>query len=202
MTLPWLNPFHEEWSNWEIANRHVAWPNVHDPRRKKGFWFIGQPPLVAPMFSRVITRMFYVQNTIDTLWAEIPCESISQHNFGGTSGVNELGQRLDLLVTDHVVAHPEFGERGVHWQFLYHRDGFSDDVTIEQFFPGTVTFFGGVPFWWDWARNRSPPPTVIVYRTSFEDGQDTDWSTTDAYDRLLWATCPMGRVIPNNPVVA
>jgi len=199
--LAWLVPFEPDWVSWTRNTRDFAWPTPNDERRKQGFWFIGQPPLVAPMNARVVTRLFYKLNEPPTLFCEIPCESIASHTFGGSSGVNELGQRIDLLVTDHVTPHPEFGEIGVHWQFLYHRDGFADDVTFDMFFPGLQGFFGGVPYWWDWAFTRTTEGGLIVYRTSFEPGQDTDWTTVNAFDQLFWHTISAGRTIPRNPVV-
>lgn len=202
MTLPWLNPFPDEWLQWVRTNRRIGWPNVHDERRKKGFWFHGTPPSVEPMNARYVTRMSYRGPGQPILFAEIPCESISQHNFGGDSGLSDLGQRITLLVTDHVEPHPEFGKIGVHWQFLYHRDGFADDVLVEKWFAGGPNFFNGVPFWWDWGEVRAGPSDDYVYRSSFEFGQDTDWNTTSTFGSLFWATCPMGRVIPLNPVVA
>jgi len=196
--MAWLNNFVAEWGNLFQFNVTRAWANVNEERRRESYWFVNQGPGVAPMMSRYVTRFFYKAFSFEVLQVELLTSVVGAGVYDASSGLNILGQKIDFEVRDHVTAHPIFGTRGVGFKFVYSRVGFADDVTNEMFW--AVPSPGDPPCAYDRGNEDglATPENPNTWRTTFEDGQDTDWSSPNISNVCQFGAISSGREIPNN----
>ncbi len=186
----WIDPIDfRDLALWRDARENRAWPTPNTLRAFGGYWFprVGTEP--APIASHYLLRFDY-QNDQDTaLWVDHICEPTRDFETYSDSGVNDLGQRLQLFVRDvaQFTAEPSLG--GVEWEFVYDRDGFADTVRAYLLWPtGGPQFGDHVPFAADHPR---PQAGGIVARwlVEGEDG-DTDWTVNSLFaglGLLFWA---------------
>ena len=147
---------------------------------------------------RYVTQFFYKLGSTDALYVELKTTGVSDGLYVAVSGVNILGQQLDLTVRDFDTPHPVHGERGVSISWLYQRAGFVDNVTSELFWPVPVPGDEPVPYFFDHQNNSPVPSPPPFWSTTFEPGQDTDWSNPIAQGSLQFVSISSGREIPEN----
>jgi len=196
--MAWLNPFRAEWNTWAARSITRGWPNVNEERRNDNYWFVNQGPGVAPMMSRYVTQFFYKAFSTDALYVEFLTSGSGDGVYVAASGLNILGQQLDLTVTDHATPHPVHGDRGVSMEFLYTRVGFTVPVTSELFWPVPQPGDEPVPYFFDHQNNSPEPTPPPFWTTTYRVGQDTDWTNEQLQGSLQFVSISSGRTIPRN----
>jgi len=197
----WINDMTQnEWGAWWPNTAKVRWPHVDDERGSRSNWFTNSGPDIEPMLVRLVTRFFYALGTGPVLQAYFELEGIDEDLSSDVTDVNALGQTLGCTLRNWRLPHPVFGNEGVSWTWVYHRDGFADDVTSEIFLPRVNVNWDYVPFWW-YGIEGVNHPNYFRWTTTYAVGQDTDWTALESqhYNDIHWHAIPWGRDVPQNP---
>jgi len=194
----WLNPFFLEYPQFHDKTVTRGWANVGEERRLENYWFVNQGPGVAPMMSRYVTQFFYLLGTINALYVEFNTSGTGAGIYAADSGLNILGQRLTLEVRDWTTVHPIRNSLGVAFKFVYSRVGFLDDVTNELFFAVPQPGDPECPFNLDNPEGLATIERPNEWTTTFEPGQDTDWTSPNPSGVCQFVAVSSGREIPKN----
>lgn len=153
------------------------------------------------MFSRIVSHHLIARGSENRLHAYFELESISENLASAVTPLNELGRRLSVELRNWPTPHPVFDEIGVSWDWLYHREGFADDVMFGIFNMPNTTQHEWTPHWFDWPFNRGVDDNLRTARaySSWESGQDTDFDPFEPPNRYIaFHAIPFGRSVPNN----
>lgn len=204
MPSGWINTISfEQWGTFYLTtDQNKIWPVANDIRRFQGLWLSNQGPLIAPMYARIITRHEIAAGLENRLFTNMELETDDDGNASADSGLNELGRRLTVTLRNWDEPHPVYNELGVSWDWEYSRVGFGTNVLFGVFNMPNTSQHEFTPFWYDWPFNRGTDPIIRsaqVY-SSFQPGQDTDWSPQGfAQNYIKFHSIPFGREVPANP---
>jgi len=195
--LAWLTPFPEEYNRWRFDNFKPAWPVPHEQRRFGQFWFPFAGPTVSPVLSRYVTFFKYRLDFDDALFADIRLFESGPFAVHGDSGINVLGQRIQLDVINQPGGGPRYPVSGVEWLFTYTRLNFTGFVELGVLRPydeSTPEVF--VPFGFDYGFAFSPGPELWHFDEQGEAGED--WLSDRVWQDASFAGCTEGRDVPRN----
>jgi len=175
----WIEPIDDiALGRWIINRRNRAWPTPNTKRAFGGYWFpnAGRDP--APMLTNYLLRFSYRGTGQPILWVAHQCEPVADEDFHvySDSGVNGLGQRLQMHVRDVSVPTGPAGDTGIEWEWIYDREGFADSVHTRMFIHrDTLLPTAAVPFDHDWPQPKTLEPGRSTYNVETPLG-DTDWT--------------------------
>lgn len=207
MASQWLNFIEfQEWIDFYLSTQDdQPWPVANDPRRLQPFWISNQGPLIAPMYSRIVTRHTIAPGVENRLVAYLELEPDDDGNAFADSGLNELGRRLTVTLRNWTEPHPVYNEIGVSWDWEYTRVGFSATVTFGVFNMPNTSQHEFTPYWYDWPFNRGTDPVIRSAQVYLNagPGTDTDWENfTRPENNIKWHSISFGRSVPNNPGIS
>lgn len=197
----WLNPMTQnEYGKLQSEAEDKQWPVPNDTRTGIGVWFQNAGPDIQPMYVRYVTRIFTKEQFGDVLEAYLEMESQGEGHISDSVPTNADGRTLRCDARNWESDHPVHGRPGVSWTWVYHRDGFADDITFEGFLHTNSAFAPLIPWWFAWFfSGLSPDFFVWVHDWTAEKDTDIEWPGNTIYNLAHWTAISWGRPIPENP---
>ena len=196
--MAWLVPFPNDWAQWHLDLVTRAWPNPNSQRRFSPFWTSHTRLVLAPVMSRLITRIAYLENSNAELWTDIVMRPVDAVTARGDSGINNQGRRITCDFRNFYSTVPGFDRPGVRWQWRYHRDGFVDDVLSDIVYMP----FDFQPLSMPYDVDRPSEDAVyfgrMEFATNWNPGLDTDWTEPISQKSWIWGACSETTPVPNN----